>query len=244
MYRPTWSERLRFLIGLPLSLLYVPIMLLTLLAYALMPRGLAARLQERNRDKEVAQRLAAMGPYVTRGEKVLDFGAGRGDFMKVVGDRLGVEVIGIDIIDYRDEGIEVLLFDGQTIPLPDKSVDVAMAAFVLHHTTDQAAALAEMKRVARRRIVIFEDAFFTPWQYLFVVWNDFYANILMGSLRAMKALGKLEIVSMPMPLTFRRVRDWERFFAQQGLAVASTQVRHGAVKPMSKSTFVLDVVGE
>lgn len=241
MYRPTWSERLRFLVGLPLSIVYVPIMLLTLLAYALMPRGLAARLQDANRDKEVAARLVAMRSFVERGERVLDFGAGRGDFMKVVGDRLGAEVIGIDIIDYRDDGVEVLLFDGQTIPMPDKSVDVAMAAFVLHHTTDQAAVLREMMRVARRRVVVFEDAFFTPWQYLFVVWNDYYANIGMGSLRAMKALGKLEIVAMPMPLSFRRVRDWEAFFAQQGFKLASTQVRHGKIKPMSKVTFVLDV---
>lgn len=241
MYRPSWTERLRFAIGLPLSLIFFPLMVLTLVAYALMPRGLAARLQQADRAKEVAARLKAMRPYVSAGEKVLDFGAGRGDFMKVVGESLGVEVIGIDIIDYRDEGIEVLLFDGQTIPLPDKSVDVAMAAFVLHHASDQAAALREMIRVSRRKVVVFEDAYFTPWQYLFVVWNDFYSNILMGSLRAMKALGKFEIVSMPMPLAFRRVRDWEAFFAAQGLKVASTQVRHGAVKPMSKVTFVLEV---
>lgn len=241
MYQPSWPERLRFLVGLPLSIIYIPIMLLTLLAYALMPRGLAARLQASNREKEVDARLAAMGGFVTPGERVLDFGAGRGDFMKIVGERLGVEVIGIDIIDYRDDGIEVLMFDGQTIPLPDKSVDVAMAAFVLHHTTDHTAVIREMMRVARRRVVVFEDTYFTPWQYLFVVWNDYYANMLMGSLRAMKAFGKFEIVSMPMPLTFRRVRDWEVFFAQQGFKLASTQVRHGKVKPMSKVTFVLDV---
>ena len=79
MYRPTWSDRLRFLAGLPLSLLYVPLMLLTLVAYALMPLALAARLQRANREKEVEARLAAMRAYVTPGERVLDFGAGRGD---------------------------------------------------------------------------------------------------------------------------------------------------------------------
>lgn len=241
MYRPSSTERLRFALGLPLSLIYVPLMLLTLLAYALMPRRLAARLQEANRAKEVAARLGAMRPFVEPGQRILDFGAGRGDFMRIVGERLGVEVIGIDIIDYRDEGVEILLFDGKTIPLPDKSVDVAMAAFVLHHTTDQEAVLRELARVARRRVVIFEDAYFTPWQYLFVVWNDYYSNILIGRLRAMKTLGKLAIVTMPMPLTFRRVSDWEAFFSTLGLKVASTQVRHGQVKPMSKATFVLDV---
>ena len=241
MYLPSWPERARFLIGLPLSLIYFPLMLLTVVFYALIPRGLFARLQDANRAKEVAARLAALRSHVAPGESVLDFGAGRGDFMKLVGDEFGADMIGIDIIDYRDEGINVLLFDGRTIPLPDKSVDVSMAAFVLHHTVDQDAVLRELIRVSRQRVVIFEDTYFSPWQYAFVVWNDYYSNILMGSLKAMKQLGKFAITSMPMPLTFRRVNAWEAFFRGHGLTVASTMVRHNAVKPMSKVTFVLDV---
>jgi SAM-dependent methyltransferase len=241
MYRPSWPERLRFLIGLPLSLVYFPLMVLTVIAYALMPSGLVKRLQDANREREVAARLAAMGPFVEPGQRVLDFGAGRGDFLKVVGQDMGVEIIGIDIIDYTDDDVEVLVFDGQTIPLPDKSVDVGMAAFVLHHTTDHAAAIRELVRVCRKRIVLFEDTFLTPWQWLFVAWNDFYANILMGSIRAMKSVGKFSIASMPMPLTFRSVRGWQRFLTAQGLTLVSTQVRHSPVKPMSKVTFVLDV---
>ena len=241
MYRPSWSERLRFLIGLPLSLIYLPLMILTVVVYALMPRGLVARLQDSDRDKEVAARLKAMRPYVSAGQRVLDFGAGRGDFLKVVGAELVVEIIGIDIIDYTDEGVEVLMFDGATIPLPDKSVDISVVAFVLHHTRDHAAVLRELSRVTRKRIVVFEDTWFTPWQWAFVVWNDYYSNILMGSLRAIKAVGKFAIVSMPMPLTFRKVREWQNFFAGQGLAVTDTQVRHNSVKPMSKVTFVLDL---
>lgn len=241
MYRPSWAERLRFAIGLPLSLIYFPLMLLTLVGYALMPRSLVQRLQDSDRAREVAQRLTAMRPFVSSGQRVLDFGAGRGDFLKVVGKDLGVEIIGIDIIDYSDDGVEVLMFDGQSIPLPDKSVDVGMVAFVLHHMDDQAAALRELKRVCRKRIVVFEDAYFSPWQWAFVVWNDFYSNILMGSIRAMKAVGKFTIVEMPMPLSFRSVSAWEAFFRAQGLEPASTAVRHASVKPMSKVTFVLDI---
>lgn len=239
MHRSGWKERLRFLAGLPLSLAYFPLMVLTVLAYLLMPRRLVARLQAADRKREVAARLAAMTPYVEAGQRVLDFGAGRGDFLKVVGQQLGVEIIGIDIIDYTDEGIDVLMFDGGKIPLPDKSVDISMAAFVLHHTRDHAAVIRELRRVTRKYIVIFEDTYFTPWQWLFVVWNDFYSNILMGSVRAMKSVGKLSIVSMPMPLTFRSVRGWQRFFAGQGLDLAGTMVRHARIKPMSKVTFVL-----
>lgn len=243
MYRPSQAERLRFAIGLPLSLIYVPLMVLTVIAYALMPRGLVQRLQDSDRASEVTKRLAAMRPFVEPGQRVLDFGAGRGDFLKIVGRDMGVEIIGIDIIDYTDDGVEVLMFDGQTIPLPDKSVDVGMVAFVLHHMDDQATALRELRRVCRKRVVVFEDAFFSPWQWAFVAWNDFYSNILMGSIRAIKAVGKLAIVKMPMPLTFRSVPAWQAMFRAEGLVPVSVAVRHASIKPMSKVTFVLDVVG-
>ncbi len=241
MYRPSWSERLRFLIGLPLSLIYLPIMLLTVLAYVLMPRRMFAALQQDVRSKEVAARMAALRPFVHPGEKLLDVGAGTGDFLKIIGAGLGAEVIGVDIIDYSDTDVDVLMFDGKTIPLEDKSVDISIAAFVLHHTTEQSALIAEMKRVTRHRIVIFEDAYFTPWQWLFLVWNDYYSNQIVGSIKAFKSLGKLAIVTMPMPLTFRRVPQWEEFFAASGLRVVGISVRHAKVKPMSKVTFALEV---
>ncbi len=244
MYRPSLADRLRFLAGLPLSLIYLPLMCLTALAYLLMPRSLFARLQAQNRAGEIAARLAAIQGIAQPGDLVLDVGAGRGDFLKAIGPALGVRTVGFDIIDYSDDDIAIGLFDGKTIPLEDKSADVAMAAFVLHHSRDQAAILAEMRRVARRRIVIFEDTWFTPWQYLFTVWNDFYANIVMGSIKAFRDQGKLAIVAMPMPLTFRRVSGWEAFFRAHGLTVLSTQVRHARIKPMAKVTFVLGVAGD
>ncbi len=243
-YRPSWRERLRFAIGLPLSLIYLPIMLATVLAYLLMPRRMFIALQQDVRTREVAARMAALRPYVNRGETLLDVGAGSGDFLKVIGAGLGAEIIGVDIIDYSDDDIDVLMFDGKTIPLEDRSVDISIAAFVLHHTSQQAALIGEMKRVTRQRIIIFEDAYFTPWQWLFLVWNDFYANQIVGSIKAFKSFGKLSIVTMPMPLTFRRVPQWEAFFAANGLALISTSVRHARIKPMSKVTFVLELAAQ
>lgn len=241
MYKSSFGEGLRFLIGLPLSLIYFPIMVLTVVVYVLMPRSVVARLQEDNRRKEISARLKAMDQFVNKGERVLDFGAGRGDFLKHVARDFSVDIIGIDIIDYTDDDVEVLMFDGDRIPLPDKSVDVGMAAFVLHHIVNQDRAMAELICVCRSRIIIFEDTFFTPWQWVFVAWNDYYANIIMGSVRAWKSLGKFTIAKMPMPLTFRSVRGWGAFFGGYGLTTKSVQVRHNAIKPMSKVTFVLEV---
>jgi SAM-dependent methyltransferase len=57
------------------------------------------------------------------------------------------------------------------LPLGDKTVDAAMATLTLHHWPDWRAGLAEMRRVARRRIVLFTwngqcDAFWLTRDYL------------------------------------------------------------------------------
>jgi SAM-dependent methyltransferase len=42
----------------------------------------------------------------------------------------------------------------ESLPLTDASVDAAMAILTVHHWADQARGLAELRRVARRRIVV------------------------------------------------------------------------------------------
>jgi SAM-dependent methyltransferase len=46
----------------------------------------------------------------------------------------------------------------EALPLRDESVDAALAVLTVHHRADVAAGVAEMRRVARRRLV-----FFTWW---------------------------------------------------------------------------------
>jgi len=43
----------------------------------------------------------------------------------------------------------------EALPLEDESVDAAMGTLTIHHWDDLGAGLAEMRRVARRRIVLF-----------------------------------------------------------------------------------------
>jgi SAM-dependent methyltransferase len=56
----------------------------------------------------------------------------------------------------RLEGVEVLQADARDLPLTDGAVDVAHASLVMHHLdpTDVVAALREMRRVARRGVVV------------------------------------------------------------------------------------------
>jgi len=97
---------------------------------------------------------------------VLDVGTGLGDFARHLAQRARVRVV---VSDVRDEilvlarrnlrgtdGVTFLRADARALPLPDDAVDVAHASLLLHHLDppDAIAALGELRRVARRGVVV------------------------------------------------------------------------------------------
>jgi len=63
----------------------------------------------------------------------------------------------VDIKDNRIYPIPFELIDGRKLPFPEKSFDVVLINYVLHHSEDPILLLKEAKRVARDKIVIYED---------------------------------------------------------------------------------------
>ncbi|CAE7521226.1 DBP2 [Symbiodinium natans] len=66
----------------------------------------------------------------------------------------------LDVVQPANPEFDVGLFDGRTLPLPDKSMDCALFSFVLHHCRHfelQRALLMEAARVSRSWVVICED---------------------------------------------------------------------------------------
>lgn len=180
-----------------------------------------------------------MKPHVKSGFKVLDVGAGSGTFLKRVTSAFDAKVIGVDIIDYQEDDVDIQLFDGKKLPFDDDSFDVVFAAFVLHHDKRHASLVKEMRRVSKKVIVVYEDAFFTPWQWAFVCFNDLFSNMVIGSIKALKMNGKFGIIKMPLPFSFRSINGWCDFFEVAGLEVEDVTVRHMGLRPLSKSCFIL-----
>jgi SAM-dependent methyltransferase len=89
----------------------------------------------------------------------------------------------------------------EALPLPDKSVDAALAVLSAHHWADREAALAEIRRVARRRAVFFThdpDATFG--------WLDDYFPGLAGEttsryprIAEFETLGSITVEPVPVP---------------------------------------------
>ncbi|MGO9039158.1 MAG: class I SAM-dependent methyltransferase [Steroidobacteraceae bacterium] len=94
--------------------------------------------------------------------RVVDVGAGQGSFVELLSisglarqiTALEISLTGIDAISERHlKGVEVLKFDGYTMPSADKEFDLAVSIHVLEHVEHERAFLKEIKRIARRAII-------------------------------------------------------------------------------------------
>lgn len=87
--------------------------------------------------------------------EVLDVGTGDGSIAKAIAlHRPDIKIEGIDVLMRSCTHIPVRLFDGEHIPLSEKTVDVVSFVDVLHHTSNARILLREAARVSRRYIVI------------------------------------------------------------------------------------------
>jgi hypothetical protein len=71
----------------------------------------------------------------------------------------------------------------ESLPFEDRSFDAAMAVSTVHHWPDPVAGLREMRRVARRVVVLTYDADDTGWRQRFWLTRDYlpeFADLLVG----------------------------------------------------------------
>ena len=84
---------------------------------------------------------------------VVNIGAGSGSY-----EPEDIEVIAVEpsrtMASQRPAGRAALIAPAEELPLEDSSVDAAMAVITIHHWTDQARGIAEMRRVARGPVVV------------------------------------------------------------------------------------------
>lgn len=102
---------------------------------------------------------------VTKNHRVLDVATGAG-FLTLEFAKKAQTVLGCDItrnmlmkaIEKREisgqDNTGFLLSDVESLPFPDESFDIVSCRFAFHHFPDPGKALAEMKRVCKKRIII------------------------------------------------------------------------------------------
>jgi SAM-dependent methyltransferase len=120
--------------------------------------------QLRRPDPRIAVQIAAkMGDAKT----VINVGAGAGNYEPDGRDITAVEPSIAMIRQRRARAAAVVQGRAEALPFADDSFDAAMAVLTVHHWTDQAKGLSELRRVARGPVVIltYDPAFRDNWLY-------------------------------------------------------------------------------
>jgi ubiquinone/menaquinone biosynthesis C-methylase UbiE len=136
---------------------------------------------------------------------LLDFGCGDMILTEFVHHYSDIDVTGIDTIDSNLSRLPVTLYDGDRIPYSDKSFDATMVAYVLHHCSDISAVLGEIKRVTKRKILVFEEVYINNVSRHILQIHDFGNRFLSSK--------------MNIPCNFLRIDQWYDTFANLGLKV-------------------------
>jgi ubiquinone/menaquinone biosynthesis C-methylase UbiE len=115
-------------------------------------------------------------------DKVLKVGNGLG-YMSTFLKNEGVDltILDVSIDEQAINKDEVILYDGQTFPFKNNSFDSVMCTFVLHHTLEPQKILREMKRVAKR-VIILEETYTNIFSKLDLVYRDIWVNFTAGQL--------------------------------------------------------------
>ncbi|MFL5331424.1 MAG: class I SAM-dependent methyltransferase [Gemmataceae bacterium] len=122
-----------------------------------------ARLERRVHSHRARWSARTLYPFIHSGDRVLDVGAGDCQLDAVLEQKSGCDVVAVDVSDTNRTTRCVTVYDGLRLPFPDRSFDVVLLIFVLHHTTDPRAVLAEAQRVSRRHVIAFEDVNERRW---------------------------------------------------------------------------------
>jgi SAM-dependent methyltransferase len=107
----------------------------------------------RREDPRLAAAIhAALGDAVT----VVNVGAGTGSYEPTDRKVVAIEPSPVMIAQRPPDAAPAVIAFAEALPLADDSVDAAMAVLTDHHWADRERGLREMRRVARRRAVVFQ----------------------------------------------------------------------------------------
>lgn len=144
---------------------------------------------------------------IPEGGSVLDVGCGDGQIaVNIMAKRPDLSFTGVDIMVRPRTHIPVTEYDGDTLPLADKSHDYATIVDVLHHTGDPAAVLRETLRCVRKGVVIKDH-----------LREGFLAG---PTLRLMDWVGNRGH-NVVLPYNYLSREEWDRAFAGAGCEIAS-----------------------
>jgi DNA-binding transcriptional MerR regulator len=141
--------------------------------------GSAYTTTRRTEPRIAAKIWAALGDART----VLNVGAGTGSYEPPDRDVTAVEPSAVMRAQRPEGAAPCVAAAAESLPFEHQAFDAAMAVSTVHHWQDPIAGLREMRRVARRVVVLTYDASETGWRQRFWLTRDYlpeFAGVLTG----------------------------------------------------------------
>jgi SAM-dependent methyltransferase len=94
------------------------------------------------------------------GASVCDIGCGTGQLLRLICKAHGAKIelfVGVDFIipeHFRGEGFEFVEAQIEKLPFPERVFDTVVCTHVLEHILDYRAAISELRRITRKRLLI------------------------------------------------------------------------------------------
>jgi ubiquinone/menaquinone biosynthesis C-methylase UbiE len=186
--------------------------------------------RSRTVKKETMHTVSLLIPHLAPGASVLDVGCGEGYVLDELIVRGVADVQGVDIVDIRrNKDYPFHLYDGVTLPFPDRSFDLVVLSFVLHHVPNERkqALLEEALRVSRAKVVVVEDTPSTAFDRLM---NRRHGESYRRKIRSTAAFG------------FLTAGEWRWLFRGMGFEPEIhplSRFCRSIIQPFARTAFVL-----
>lgn len=159
-------------------------------------------------------------------KRILDAGCGTGDIGVRLAEERGVEVVAVDssprmVQIARERGLIASVADVQQLPFADGEFDCVLAAWVIYHVPDRAAAISEFARVLRAggRLVaptLAENNLFEVWEMLGAPWErEISFDRYNGAAQLEPYFARVERRDVDSTVTFPDPESVRRFIAAQ-----------------------------
>jgi len=180
--------------------------------------------------KETLHTVSLLVPHLAPAASVLDVGCGEGYVLDELVGRGFRNVEGVDIVDIRrNKDYPFRLYDGATLPFPDRSFDLVVLSFVLHNVPNQRKLplLEEALRVSRAKVVVVEDTPSTAFDRLM---NRRHGEAYRRKIHSTAAFG------------FLTAGEWRWLFRGMGLEPEMhplSRFCRSIIQPFARTAFVL-----
>ncbi len=192
-------------------------------------------------DKLVTERrltmLKQISPYLLPGATTADFGAGNGEFMRLLVESKNpsLSVEGWDVVSDDKLG-QVKPYDGRTVPRPDNYYAQVYATTVLHHMEDPVLGAREIVRLSSNRIILIETI----------------AGVRTGDVQKDRDITfvsdylwrLLHKSTEPVPGSYLTIEEWKQLFSELGCSLFAFEDFGNDQKTMTEKhvLFVFDKI--